>query len=101
MDGELVPFGEACRKIREAKDMSQGDIFRITGLERSYISRFESGRVPYPRLQTVAKIAKALGVTIEEVLKTAVELKKMKRKQREDFVWEKEMWDKLEEGVSK
>jgi len=75
-EDEIIPFGKACKIIREEKGKTQGDIFRITGLERSYVSRFERGKIPYPRLETIVKIAAALDVSVEELIRKALDLKK-------------------------
>ena len=61
-------FGKNMKKIRIAKKMSQGDIYRATKIERAYISNLESGK-QNPTLATVEKIAKALGVKIGELVK--------------------------------
>ena len=47
--------------------MSQGDICRALGVDRAYISNIESGK-QNPTLSTIEKIAKALGVKIDELL---------------------------------
>ncbi len=59
-------FGKNMKKIREAKKMSQGDIYRATKIERAYISNLESGK-QNPTLETIAKIAKALKVEIGDL----------------------------------
>lgn len=61
-------FGKNMKKIREANKMSQGDIYRATKIERAYISNLESGK-QNPTLETIAKIAKALGVEIGDLTK--------------------------------
>ena len=56
------------RKIRTRKGMSQGDICRALGVDRAYISTIESGK-QNPTLATIEKIAQALGVSVDELLK--------------------------------
>ena len=56
------------RKIRARKKMSQGDICRALGVDRAYISTIESGK-QNPTLATIEKIAHALGVSVDELLK--------------------------------
>lgn len=60
-------FGKNMKKIREAGKMSQGDIYRITKIERAYTSNLESGK-QNPKLETILKIAKALGVEIGNLI---------------------------------
>lgn len=57
----MFMFGERLRELRELKKLSQGDLERRSGLNRSYISRVEHGH-SVPMLETVEKFAKALEV---------------------------------------
>ena len=55
-------------RIRTEKNMTQGDIHRETGLDRAYISRVESG-LTNPTISNLEKIAKALNVNPDELLR--------------------------------
>jgi len=69
MEGnEIQRFARNMRKIRESKDMTQGDIFRATEIDRAYISNLEAGK-QNPTLETIGKIAKALNVSSDQLLK--------------------------------
>lgn len=61
-------LGQNIKRIREDKGMSQGDICRALNMDRGYMSRIESGQ-KNPTLANIEKIAKALGVSIDELLK--------------------------------
>ncbi len=54
------------RSIREAKNFSQGEIEKRTGLKRAYISRVENGHT-VPSLATLEKWAAALEVSLYEI----------------------------------
>ena len=56
------------KRIRLAKQMTQGDICRKLSVDRAYISNVESGN-KNPTLSTITKLAKALGVSVNELLK--------------------------------
>ncbi len=56
------------KKIREKKGMSQGDICRALDLDRSYISNVENGKQNLT-ISTMEKVASALGVSIDKLLK--------------------------------
>ncbi len=56
-------IGERLREIREAKNLSQGDIEKRTGLVRPYTSRVENGHT-IPNLVTLEKYARALEVPL-------------------------------------
>jgi transcriptional regulator with XRE-family HTH domain len=54
------------RQLREAKEMSQGDIETRTGLLRCYISRVENGHT-VPAIETLEKLARALKIPLYEL----------------------------------
>jgi transcriptional regulator with XRE-family HTH domain len=63
-----IKLGQNIKKIRMRKKMSQGDIARFLGLDRGYISNIENGK-KNPTLATLHKIANALGVGVDNLLK--------------------------------
>ncbi len=67
MKKETTQFSKMLREVRLKKNLSQGDIARILGVHRSYISGLERGR-RNPSLLTVQKIAKALGVNAKDLI---------------------------------
>lgn len=67
-----LAFGKAMKKLRESRGLSQGDLFRRTGIERQTLSRLENGYVDDPRITTVIMIANGLGVTVDEFIKEMV-----------------------------
>jgi len=67
MSNEIIKFGKKLKEMRLRKDLSQGDVARILGVHRTYISGLERG-VRNPSLLTVNKIAKALGVNAKELI---------------------------------
>ena len=68
MKNEVIQFGKKLREARLKKVLSQGDVARILGVHRSYISGLERGR-RNPSLLTVHKVAKAIGVSTNDLLK--------------------------------
>ena len=61
-------LGANIKRIRTEKGMTQGDIFRALKLDRGYVSSLESGK-RNPTLAMIEKIAGALGVASDELLK--------------------------------
>ena len=59
-------IGTRLRSLRENKGMSQGDVEKITGMLRCYISRVENGHT-IPSLQTLERFAGALEVPLQEM----------------------------------
>jgi transcriptional regulator with XRE-family HTH domain len=58
-----MEIGAKLRELREAKNLSQGDIEERTGLHRAYISRVERGH-NVPTVGTLEKFAHALEIPL-------------------------------------
>jgi transcriptional regulator with XRE-family HTH domain len=63
-------IGHALRRIRESKNLSQGDIEERTGLMRCYISRVENGHL-IPTIDSLEKIACGLEIPLYQVFYVA------------------------------
>ena len=61
-------LGDNMKCIRTRKKMSQGDIARALDVDRGYISNIENGK-KNPTLATIKKLADALGISADELLK--------------------------------
>lgn len=61
-------LGANIKRIRTEKGMTQGDIVRALDLDRGYVSSLENGK-RNPTLAMIEKIAGALGVSSDELLK--------------------------------
>ncbi len=68
MKSESAKLGKNLKRIRTEKGITQGDIVRNLGVSRSFISNIENGKTN-PTLSTITSIAKALGVSSDELLK--------------------------------
>ena len=68
MKASSIKLGKNIKRIRERKKMSQGDICRALGFDRAQMSNIEGGKGT-PTLATIEKIAQALGVASDELLK--------------------------------
>jgi transcriptional regulator with XRE-family HTH domain len=60
-------IGDRLKTLREAKDLSQGDIEKRTGLLRCYISRVENGHT-VPSVETLEKFARALELPLYHLM---------------------------------
>lgn len=61
-------LGQNIKRIRLKKRMSQGDICRAIDMDRSYMSAIEGGKKNVT-LAVLAKLASALDVSVNELLK--------------------------------
>ena len=68
MKSESAKLGKNLKRIRTEKGITQGDIVRALGISRSFVSNIENGKTN-PTLSTISKLAKALGVLTNELLK--------------------------------
>jgi len=59
-------LGKSLLRLRQEKGLTQQQVGNHTGLATSYISRIENGHIE-PSLQTLAKIAKALGISMASI----------------------------------
>jgi len=65
----MVTIGENIKKLRTKQGLSQDDLARKAELKYSTLAKIEGGFVKKPGVQMIAKIAKALGVSIEDLIK--------------------------------
>lgn len=81
-------ISERLKRLREAQNLSQGDIQERTGLFRCYLSRLENGRT-VPSIETLEKLARALGVPLHQLFtEDEVPAKKLRvPKQQADTIW--------------
>lgn len=65
-------FGAEVRAVRARRGMTQADLAGAAHLARSHLSQIERGDVS-PSLDIQVRIAQALGLTIDELLRRARE----------------------------
>jgi DNA-binding XRE family transcriptional regulator len=61
-------IGQNIKKIRAKLSLTQDDLVKKADIKYTTLTKIESGVVKKPSVQTMAKIAKALGVLIEDLL---------------------------------
>jgi transcriptional regulator with XRE-family HTH domain len=68
MKDEAQKLGENLKRIRTEKGITQGDIARALEMDKSFVSNIENGKTN-PTLATITKLAKAIGVSVGELMK--------------------------------
>ena len=58
---ELETLVQELKAAREAQGLSLADLSRLTGMDRSALSKLETGQRPNPTLETLARYAEAVG----------------------------------------
>ena len=69
MSRKLSTIGKNIRQHRKKLGLSQDKLSKIAGVAYNTIVKIESGENPNPTIETAQKIAKALEVSIEKLLK--------------------------------
>ena len=61
-------IGDNIRKLRRKKGLSQDNLARKAGIPYTTLTKIESNVVKSPSVQNVAKVAKALDVSVDRLL---------------------------------
>jgi transcriptional regulator with XRE-family HTH domain len=69
MSKTIQPIAKNIKKYRQAKGLSQDKLSRLADISHATIIKIESGGIQSPTIDTVQKIAKALGVSLDNLLK--------------------------------
>jgi len=64
-----INIGENIKKYRNKQELSQEDFAKKSGVKYTTLTKIESNVIKKPSVLIMAKLAKALGVSIEELLK--------------------------------
>jgi len=57
------------KKLREAKGLSQEKLARLADIANNTLIKMESGENQNPTLVTLKKVAKAFGVSVDDLIK--------------------------------
>lgn len=69
MSKKNSPIARNIKKYRKEKGLSQDKLSRLADVAHATIIKIESGGIQSPTIDTVQKIAKALGVGIDDLIK--------------------------------
>ncbi len=67
MSKEMPTIAKNIKKYRAKLGISQDKLSKLAGITLHTITKIESGATPDPRIETVKKIADALGVSIDDL----------------------------------
>jgi transcriptional regulator with XRE-family HTH domain len=65
----MATIGENIKRVRNKQGLSQDGLARKAELKYSTLAKIEGDFVTKPGVQMIAKIAKVLGVSVEDLLK--------------------------------
>ncbi|MGC9046793.1 MAG: helix-turn-helix domain-containing protein [Minisyncoccia bacterium] len=66
---KLPTIAKNIKKYREKLGISQDKLSKLANIAYNVIIKIESGATPNPTIKTMAKIAKGLGVSIDDLMK--------------------------------
>lgn len=62
-------IGDKIQALRKKKELTQEELAKKANLPYQTLTKIESNVITKPSIQTVTKIAKGLGVSIDELIK--------------------------------
>lgn len=66
---KLSAMARNIRKLRNEQGISQDKLSKLAEVSFNTVTKIEAGDTPNPTVETVRKIAEALGVTIDDLIK--------------------------------
>jgi len=70
MTKTIPTISKNIKRLRKAKNLSQDKLSRLADVSHATIIKIESGANKNPTIETLAKIAKALGVGVDDLIKS-------------------------------
>jgi len=69
MSREISPIGKNIKKLRKQKGLSQDRLSKLADISYNTGVKLEAGSITNPSIDTLQKLAKALNVSVDYLLK--------------------------------
>lgn len=69
MSKKVSQIGKNIRKLRKQKSLSQDRLSKLANISYNTVIKLESGGITNPSIDTLQKLAKALDVYVDDLLK--------------------------------
>jgi len=69
MSNEKSTIAKNIKKLRKQRGLSQDKLSKLADISHNTIIKIESGAIQSPTMDTAQKIAKALGVSLDDLMK--------------------------------
>ena len=69
MSRKISQIGKNIKKLRKQKGLSQDRLSKLADISYNTVIKLESGGITNPSINTLSKIAKALNVSVDDLLK--------------------------------
>jgi transcriptional regulator with XRE-family HTH domain len=63
-----LPIAKRLTRLRTQRGISQAQLARLSGVSQTYVNSLELGHQKNPGIETLRKLAKALGVPVARLL---------------------------------
>ena len=68
-----MDFGSNVRRVRRERGMTQAELCESLGISQQYLSSIEGGEKPLSTLELAMRLAGALGVTVDDLMRPSDE----------------------------
>jgi transcriptional regulator with XRE-family HTH domain len=68
MSNEKSTIAKNIKKLRKQRGLSQDKLSKLADISHNTIIKIESGAIQSPTMDTASKIAKALGVSLDDLI---------------------------------
>ena len=69
MSKEISTIGKNIKKLRKQKGLSQDRLSKLANISYNTVIKLESGNITNPSIDTLQKLARALNVGVDDLLK--------------------------------
>ena len=69
MSNEKTKIAKNIKRLRKQQGLSQDKLSKLADISHNTIIKIESGAIQSPTMDTASKIAKALGVSLDDLMK--------------------------------
>jgi len=69
MSNEKSTIARNIKRLRKQRGLSQDKLSKLVDISHNMIIKIESRAIPSPTIDTAQKIAKALGVSVDDLMK--------------------------------
>jgi len=69
MSNEKTTIAKNIKRLRKQRGLSQDKLSKLADISHNTIIKIESGAIQSPTMDTAQKIAKALGVSLDDLIK--------------------------------
>lgn len=73
MSRNISPIAKNIKRLRKKLEISQDKLSKLADVSHNTIIKIESGGIQNPTIKTAQKIAKVLGVSLDELTKVSKE----------------------------